>query len=188
MAEPMAETRDIGMSRQDTNGRTHEPALRELTAELDGFKALMDERDRRYEERNAANKDAVTAALASAERASEKTELALKEYKTSANEWRDTVKDLVANMPTLRDVKAIEEKIAAVREIQASEAGKDKGVTASWGLVLGVASFLVMLIAIGTFVFVTLRQPVAPTAAPVYYAPMAPGTLAPVPSTPITPK
>ena len=31
------------------NGRTHEPKIRELTTDLDGFKELMDERDRRYE-------------------------------------------------------------------------------------------------------------------------------------------
>jgi len=69
-----------------------------LQAEFRAFKELMAERDRRYEERDTANKDAIRAAFASAEKASEKTESALREYKIGANEWRDTVKDLIANL------------------------------------------------------------------------------------------
>ena len=72
--------------------------LRALKAEFHAFKDLMAERDRRYEERDQANKDAIRAAFASAEKASEKTESALKEYKVGANEWRDTVKDLIGNL------------------------------------------------------------------------------------------
>jgi len=69
-----------------------------LQAEFRAFKDLMAERDRRYEERDVANKEAIRAAFASAEKASEKTESSLKEYKIGANEWRDTVKDLIANL------------------------------------------------------------------------------------------
>lgn len=55
-----------------------------------------DERDRRYSERFEANKAALAVALSTATKADEKTEQALKEYKTGANEWRDTVKDIIA--------------------------------------------------------------------------------------------
>lgn len=54
------------------------------------------ERDRRYSEINKANKSSVAVALATATKADEKTEQALKEYKESANEWRKTVSDLIA--------------------------------------------------------------------------------------------
>jgi len=50
------------------------------------------------DERNEANQAAIQAAFASAEKASEKTELALKEYKIGSNEWRSTVNDLVSRI------------------------------------------------------------------------------------------
>lgn len=104
-----------------SNGeRNHDPDLRELTADLDGLEKLMhseikalrdivDERHDLYKERAesqklavvdalAAAKEAVRAALAAAEKAAGKTEEALTEYKRGANEWRDTVKDLIANL------------------------------------------------------------------------------------------
>jgi hypothetical protein len=48
------------------NGRTHEPSLRELCAELDGFKALMTERDRRYTDTVEGIRRETTAALTAA--------------------------------------------------------------------------------------------------------------------------
>ena len=80
-----------------------------LAARVDALKELSDERDKRYEERHvadqdavkaalAAAKEAVSAALASSEKAAEKFSDALAEYKKGANEWRDTVKDLIGNL------------------------------------------------------------------------------------------
>ena len=70
--------------------------LATLNAELKALKELMTDRHERYTERDVSNKERVAAAFAAAEKASEKTESALKEYKIGANEWRDTVKDLIA--------------------------------------------------------------------------------------------
>lgn len=84
------------MKPSDNNGRTHEPSLRELSAEFDGFRELMGERHDRYKERDDANKEATRKAFEAAERAAEKVESALKEYKAEANEWRGTVKDLIS--------------------------------------------------------------------------------------------
>lgn len=78
--------------------------LRALRAELNGHKALMDERDRRYAAVETASRAAVEAALTAADRASDKTEQSLKEYKLGANEWRDTVKDLIGNLRESRSV------------------------------------------------------------------------------------
>lgn len=86
------------MASDHENNRTHEPSLRELSAEFDGFKDLMKERHDRYTERDQANKESVRKAFEAAEKAAEKTEYALKEYKIGANEWRDTVKDLIASI------------------------------------------------------------------------------------------
>lgn len=62
------------------------------------FNRWLSEFEQRLKERDQANKEAIKAAFASAEKASEKTERALTEYKVGANEWRDTVKDLIANL------------------------------------------------------------------------------------------
>ena len=94
---------------QDLSLRELCAEVREVKADLRGLRDLMNERDKRYSEVDKASKEAVQAALAAAEKAvqaalaaaekaAEKTEAALKEYKTGANEWRDTVKDLIGNL------------------------------------------------------------------------------------------
>jgi len=80
--------------------------LHALTAAFDAFRELMDERDKRYAELDRSNKDAIRAAFNSAERAAEKTELALKEYKVGANEWRDTVRDVIGKTTGHNDAVA----------------------------------------------------------------------------------
>jgi hypothetical protein len=135
------------------------------------------ERDRRYGERDEANKAAVKAALASAERAGEKTEVALKEYKASANEWRDTVKDLVADMPTLRDFRTLEATVLSLRDMQNLEAGKDKGMSASWALLLGAIGLVGTVVSIGV-VLVTVILFLNKKPDPVY-VPAPPGTTLP---------
>lgn len=103
--------------------------LRGLRAEFAAFRGLMDERDRRYEERDQAAKAAVRAALEATEKAADSLASGLREFKSSANEWRDTVKDLVARMPTRVEVeqqfKAVDNKIAVLRESQSSVQGAD---------------------------------------------------------------
>ena len=91
-----------------------------ITAKIDGFRDVMEERDRRYQERDQANKDAVRSALTAAEKASDTTAQALSEYKKGANEWRDTVKDLIAELREARSkgegsTGAMESRRAAAR-------------------------------------------------------------------------
>jgi hypothetical protein len=119
-----------------------------LRADFRGFASLMTERDRRYEERDVAAKDAVRAAMAAAALATDKTELALKEYKVSANEWRDTVKDLVARMPSRVEIEhqltALEKEISGLRESRSVLLGRDDAqavanVTQRWLIALSVS-------------------------------------------------
>ncbi len=69
------------------------------------------------------------AALAATQLAAEKTDIALKEYKTSSNEWRDTVRDLTGRLPTRIELEqqfvAIEAKIADLRESRSNTSGRD---------------------------------------------------------------
>lgn len=121
----------------------HNEALREAEAR---FQA---ERDARYLERHQA--DVIAA---------EKTALALKEYKVGANEWRDTVKDLIAG-----------------------QNGRTVGHDQSWHFLLSIASLVVSLIIIGTFVFHTPAITNAPQPQ-IIYVPAQPGTLIPSPTQP----
>lgn len=94
---------------------------------------LLDERDR-------ANKEAIRAAFASAEKASEKTDTALKEYKLGSNEWRATLNDIVARMVTRVDfeshLKSLESKIADLREYRSGQGGREQNKTAVWAVIL----------------------------------------------------
>ena len=89
-----------------------------FTLWLTKLESFMDERDR-------ANKESVKAAFNAAEKASEKTEAALKEYKLGANEWRDTVKDLIAN---LRQASAI----SGSQDIRTKDEGERSRDTRAW--------------------------------------------------------
>ncbi len=90
------------------NGRTHEPSLRELTAELDGARDVFNEkieslvkvtneRDRRYEDRFRAMDEKTSLALTSSEKAVTKAETATEKRFDSVNEFRNTLKDQASN-------------------------------------------------------------------------------------------
>ena len=128
---------------EDSNGRTHEPNLREITAELDGLKDLLfakmeasqnmlDERDKLYTERDNSRRTAVEAALTAvkeqtkasfdaSEKAIVKAEESQKAYNTAHNDLaRKMDEQNKATMPRLETQQrfsAIEEKIAAIMEI-----------------------------------------------------------------------
>ncbi len=108
---------------------------------------------------DASNK-AVATAMTSAEKVIDKNEVALKEYKVGANEWRSTVQDLVSRMPTRTEIesqlKSIESAIGELKESRSAIGGKDsaqqhgQATIALWiGIVLAsVISFAGLLVAI----------------------------------------
>jgi len=138
----------------DPNGsRTHEPSLRELTAELDGLRELLlskmeslrdvvNERDRLYKERDDSRRTAVDAALAAAkentassfaasEKAIVKAENAQSEYNVRSNEFRgqldDQAKRLISRVEVESLTRNLEEKIGRldmdVRGLRESRSG-----------------------------------------------------------------
>lgn len=126
----------------DENGRTHEPSLRELTAELDGLRELLlsklDERDRLYKERDDSRRTAVDAALSAAkeqtkqsfeasEKAIVKAEEAQKSYNQSHNDLARKMDDQnKATMPrteTEERFRTIEEKVNEVRNVVSAGTG-----------------------------------------------------------------
>lgn len=120
------------------NGRTHEPNLRELTAEIDGMRTLYDERSKWYDARDKdrqtavdkalaavekqtaaafdASKEANTAALTAQKEAVVKAEDAQRAYNTAHNELaRKMDEQNKATMPRLEienRFKNLEEKLA----------------------------------------------------------------------------
>src|ERR1700733_5082884 len=108
------------------NGRTHEPSLRELTAELDGVRGIFDEkvdrvrevadeRDRRYEKRFRAMDEKTILALNASEKAVTKAEVAQEKRFDNTNEWRAAMQDRDRNqMPRVE----IEQRFSAMKTQQ----------------------------------------------------------------------
>jgi len=82
------------MTEDETNCQRLSKLEAELKAERELRLALRD----LFDERDKANKEAIKAAFASAEKANDKTDQGLKEYKLASNEWRATVNDLVTRI------------------------------------------------------------------------------------------
>ena len=136
--------------KDEPNGvRTHEPSLRELTAELDGMrdlllekieatKGILDERDKLYTERALSGGKAVDAALkaaetltnaafAASEKAIVKAEEAQKSYNQSHNDLaRKMDEQGKATMPRPEvetRFHSLEEKIGVIRDALAASGG-----------------------------------------------------------------
>jgi Flp pilus assembly protein TadB len=107
--------------------------LATLTAEVKALRELANERDRLYSERDSGNKERVAMAFATAEKLALKTEEALAEYKAGANEWRDTVKDLIASL----------------REALSSRAATGIGMEKLWGWI--AAAFIAVITVVGLY-------------------------------------
>ncbi len=110
---------------EENGNRTHEPSLRELTAELDGLRGIsvaetlalrdhVDTLDRLYTERDRARATAVDAALlaqeklvnaafAAAQKANDKYEEAQRDYNKRSNEFRGTLDDQAKLMLTRKE-------------------------------------------------------------------------------------
>jgi chromosome segregation ATPase len=133
----------------ETNNRTHEPTLRELTSELDGqrafvlsridaLKEIIDERDRRYQERDEARRAAIDASLiaakeqtaasfAASEKAIAKAEEAQRAYNQSHNDLAKKMdeqnKAMMLRSESEGRFHAVEEKINDIRNAMAAGGG-----------------------------------------------------------------
>jgi len=158
-------------TRPDVGPRTHEPSLREITAELDGFRELvlskLDASDRLYKERDDSRRTAVEAALkaaevltnaafAASEKAIVKAEEAQRAYNTSHNDLAKKMEDQnKATMPrseTEARFHSLEEKVNDLRTANAAVGGhaqggqavKDEG-RANMAMLIAVAGVLLAL-------------------------------------------
>ena len=116
---------------ESQNGRTHEPSLRELTAELDGIRDLllakvessrtvMDERDVRYEQRFKAMDEKTSLAMTASEKAVSKAEAATEKRFDAVNEFRGTLSDQARLLIPREEVNArfyaYDQRVEALKE------------------------------------------------------------------------
>lgn len=142
----------------------HNEALREAE------RTFQDERDRRYAE----VKSAEEKALAVKQRADDQALLLAREIQTykdeKANELREQIGSERGTYATKTDLQALAEKYDVMHkpvvEFMATVQGRGVGLERGWAMVVGVALFVVSLIAIGSFVFVELRNAPQVTYAP----------------------
>lgn len=148
-------------SQVPVTGLTVETLYALVSAQVDSVKALMEANDLRYAQRfeaqaealtaafNAAEK-AVKAALEAAERAVEKAEIATEKRLEGMNEFRQTLTDQASTfMPRNEahaEIRAMNEKIAAIERIQSIQAGRGAGGAAVWAAIAVGAGIVVALI------------------------------------------
>jgi hypothetical protein len=154
------------------NGRTHEPNLRELTAQIDGLVKLYEERDRRYEERFISQDEKTTLALTASKEAISKAEMATEKRFESVNEFRGAMSDQASlqlpraeaeNRFSAYDNKLdeIKKDVSALREWRSEGGGQVLGRSSEreqsrWiiGLAVTLGAALVGLLGLGLKVFV----------------------------------
>jgi hypothetical protein len=176
----------------ENNSRTHEPNLRELTGQLDelekllnakfdALKDLIDERDRRYEDRFTAMDEKTSLALTSSKEAVAKAEAATEKRFDSVNEFRKTLSDqatnflprpeYVSNHQSLLDkIDGIKEnlskeisgirdssarEIASLREARSGSEAKSSLLSGNWGPI----NIIVTLLAVVGFLMLFWRSP-----------------------------
>jgi hypothetical protein len=143
-------------------GRTHEPSLREVVAELDGFREAMNERDqryrsqfeaveekgverdRRYEDRFTAMDEKTSLALTASEKAVSKAETATEKRFDAVNEFRGQLKDQAATLLPRAEsdgkFKSYDEKFEDMKkEIGALRESRGESVGAKWAIGLGIS-------------------------------------------------
>jgi len=121
-----------------------------LTARLNALREIMDERDRRYEERFIAMDQKTSLALTSSKEAVTKAEAATEKRFDSVNEFRGSLKDQAANLlPRAEaDVKftAIAREIDELKKNTNLSQGRSTGFSASWGIAVSLMLLAMALI------------------------------------------
>ena len=121
-----------------------------LLEKIANLRTLMDERDRRYEERFKAMDEKTGLALTSSEKAVAKAETATEKRFDAVNEFRGQLKDQAATlMPRAEaDSKFISmnKEIEELKKVANTSQGRSSGFSASWGIAISLAFVAIALI------------------------------------------
>lgn len=96
-----------------------------LSTQHEYFLRLLEELDKRYEQRFTSQERAILAALAAVKEATEKAEQSNDKRFDSTNEWRRTVSDLIASM-----------------------SARGQGIKDGWGYLVGAIGITIAIIAL----------------------------------------
>ena len=133
----------------EPNGRTHEPSLREVVSDLDGFKDVMNERDRRYEDRFKAIDEKTEISLRSSREAISKSDAATEKRFDSVNEFRAQLKDQAATLLPRAEAHAkfgsLDKEIEELRKNFNVGQGKSMGINLVWGILVTLVFIAIAL-------------------------------------------
>jgi hypothetical protein len=141
-----------------------------ILEKIQNLRTLMDERDRRYEDRFRATDEKTGLALTSSKEAVAKAETATEKRFDSVNEFRKTLADQASGfMPrqeymsnhqsVIEKIEAIKEgftkEIASLRESRSQTEGRSSGFSASWAIAISLA--FLGIAAVGLLLTVLLK-------------------------------
>ena len=110
------------------------------------IRTVMDERDRRYEQRFSAQEEATRAAFRAADGALTKAETVMIRDKDQANEWREAMNDREKTFMPRAEYQA--EHRALSDRITLLTGTRQSGFNAAWGYLLGVLGLAVAVAAV----------------------------------------
>ncbi len=141
-------------------------AIEVLGERIEALSKLMDERDKRYGQSFRESKDAVSAALqaakeqtqasfAASEKAISKAEASQLQYNVGHNDLTRKMdmqyKEMLPRPEADNRFKAIEEKLADLRESRSQSGGRGEGLNHGWLILLGFLSLVGMVLGIVSF-------------------------------------
>ena len=141
----------------EPDGRTHEPTLRELVAAFDGFRQVMDERDRLYLEKFKSSEDKTVMALGFSKEAVTKADTATEKRFEGVNEFRKSLSDQTVNFLSKSEAEprfsAIDARVTILERSNNQSSGRAGGISATLmavviasgvvsGLVFGILQFV----------------------------------------------
>ena len=117
------------------------------------LKAIMDERDRRYEEKFIAQEKATSIALEEAEKAKDKADKEVVKWQAGANEWRGAMTDREKAFVQLIQFQTLEALVKTIQDDLKDSKSKRQGAFALWGaivssvfLAIAIITLIVLLI------------------------------------------
>lgn len=114
--------------------------------------SVIDERDRRYEQRFTGQGDAARTAQDSAQRAMVKAEEASERRFAGVNEFRHALSDQTATFITRAEVESatarLADRIAELDKKATRAEGRSGGITAGWTILLGAVALVSALVTI----------------------------------------
>jgi len=114
-----------------------------MDTNITAFREIMDERDKRYEQRFTAQEKAVEDALSAAKEAVLKAENATEKRFEGVNEFRNTLAD---QQRTLMPRAEAELRIKALEDAFKVRVGESSGFKSGWALAIGIILFAVAVL------------------------------------------